>query len=45
LEALFIGSAALAAVRLAGLPAPWALLLAFLVILAIPLPIIISKRP
>ncbi len=45
LEALFIGSAALAAARLMGAPAPWALLLGFLVIIAIRLPVILSKRP
>jgi uncharacterized membrane protein YeiH len=45
LEALFIGSAALALLRLAGLPAPWALLAGFLIIIAIRAPIIISRRP
>jgi uncharacterized membrane protein YeiH len=45
LEALFIGSAALAVLRLMGLSAPWALLAGFLVVLAIRVPVIISKRP
>lgn len=44
LEALFIGSAALAVLRLAGMPAPWALLVGFLLILAIRAPVIIAKR-
>jgi uncharacterized membrane protein YeiH len=45
LEALFNGSAVLAVLRLAGIAAPWALLAGFLVIIAIRIPIIISKRP
>jgi uncharacterized membrane protein YeiH len=45
LEALFIGSAALALARLAGVPAAWALLAGFLVVIVIRAPIIISRRP
>jgi uncharacterized membrane protein YeiH len=45
LEALFIGSAALVALRMAGLGAAWALLVGFLLIIAIRAPIIIAKRP
>jgi uncharacterized membrane protein YeiH len=45
LEALFAGSALLVLLRLAGVPAPWALLAGFLVIIAIRLPVIVSKRP
>jgi uncharacterized membrane protein YeiH len=45
LEALFIGSAVLALARLAGVPAPFALLAGFLVIIAIRAPIIVSRRP
>jgi uncharacterized membrane protein YeiH len=45
LEALFVGSAALALARLAGVSAPIALLAGFLVIIAIRAPIILSKRP
>jgi uncharacterized membrane protein YeiH len=45
LEALFIGSAVLVALRMADVPQPWAVLAGFLVTIAIRLPIIISKRP
>ncbi len=45
LEALFIGSALLVALRMAGVPAPWALLAGFLTVIAIRAPIIISRRP
>jgi uncharacterized membrane protein YeiH len=45
LEALFIGSALLVALRLAGVPAPWALLAGFLLIMAIRVPKLIAKRP
>lgn len=45
LEALFIGSAALVALRMAGIPAPWALLVGFLVVIAIRAPVILAKRP
>ncbi len=45
LEALFIGSALLVSLRMAGVPAPWALLAGFLTVIAIRAPIIISRRP
>jgi uncharacterized membrane protein YeiH len=45
LEALFIGSALLVALRLGGVPAPWALLAGFLLIIAIRAPKLIAKRP
>ncbi len=45
LEALFLGSALLVALRMAGVPAPWALLAGFIAVIAIRAPIIIAKRP
>lgn len=45
LEALFAGSAALAALRMMDVPQPWALLAGFLVIIGIRLPIILSRWP
>jgi uncharacterized membrane protein YeiH len=45
LEALFIGSAVLVALRMADVPQPWAVLAGFLVTIAIRLPIIVSKLP
>ncbi len=45
LEALFVGSALLVALRMAGVPAPWALLAGFIAVIAIRAPIIISRRP
>jgi uncharacterized membrane protein YeiH len=45
LEALFIGCAILAALRMADVSQPWALLAGFLVIIAIRLPILVAKRP
>jgi uncharacterized membrane protein YeiH len=45
LEALFIGSGVLALARLAGAPAPLALLAGFLVIIAIRAPVIMARRP
>lgn len=45
LEALFIGCAVLAALRMADVPQPWALLAGFVVIIAIRLPILVAKRP
>lgn len=45
LEALFAGSAVLAALRMMDLPQPWALLGGFLVIVGIRLPIILSRWP
>ncbi len=45
LEALFIGSVALALLRLAGFTAPWALLVGFLVIIAIRAPVVAARRP
>lgn len=45
LEALFAGSAVLAALRMMDVPQPWAVLAGFLVILGIRLPIILSRWP
>jgi uncharacterized membrane protein YeiH len=45
LEALFIGCAILAALRMADVSQPWALLAGLLVIIAIRLPILVAKRP
>ena len=45
LEALFIGCAVLAILRMAEVPQPWALLAGFIVIIGIRAPILIGKRP
>ncbi len=45
LEALFLGSALLVGLRMAGVAAPWALLAGFLAVIAIRAPIIMSRRP
>lgn len=45
LEALFAGSAVLAALRMVEVPQPWAVLAGFLVIIGIRLPIILSRWP
>ena len=45
LEALFVGSAALTGMRMIGVPAPWAALAGFLVIVAIRAPRIVAGRP
>jgi uncharacterized membrane protein YeiH len=45
LEALFIGSVVLIALRLVDVAQPWAVLAGFLVTIAIRVPIILSKRP
>jgi uncharacterized membrane protein YeiH len=45
LEALFIGSALLVALRMLEVPQPWAVLAGFLTTIAIRIPVIIAKRP
>jgi uncharacterized membrane protein YeiH len=45
LEALFVGSAVLVALRMLDVPQPWAVLAGFLITILIRLPVIVSKRP
>lgn len=45
LEALFAGCSVLVGLRLLDVPQPWAILVGFILIIAIRLPVIISKRP